>query len=447
MKNFFSLYDEYTKDTEPAKRYHMLGALSVVSNLLGKKAWLPMGHFNIYPNLYILFVGPAGNRKTTALERAEKIFVRANVSKGAATASTSEAVIETMASSEATVNFTYKGKNVAYQQYSPYCSEFATLLGGKHINDGLVKFLTDIYDRASDYTYKTKNKGSYTIENPFFSFLGACVLDWFVDNLKGGLISSGFARRVIFVHADRIYKWFAIPPPEPDTSALLAECERIKKIAGPFMLSEEAKEAYIDFYGNLMMSVNDKPKVLQSYYSTKHVSVLKLCCALSAGISSDRVITKEMFSLSLDIFDDLEQSYEKLFSATGDNRLAKGLSKALELIREKPDGITTARLGTLLYSDFNESEVSEIIRILERSEQVTARTITGTAYPEKRLKAIEQAPTLEESYLLAKAALLSPEIGTLEEDSVTVEQPVADYPNQTQPRSCPKGPIRVRVKP
>ena len=74
-EDIFALYQDFTKRTEPPPNYHAWSLIGAISALLGKKCYIPQGHFTVFPNLYIVLVGQAAMRKSTALNIA-KNFVR-----------------------------------------------------------------------------------------------------------------------------------------------------------------------------------------------------------------------------------------------------------------------------------------------------------------------------------------------------------------------------------
>lgn len=430
--NFFKLYDELTSDTESAKVYHFWSALSVVNNILGKKVWFPMGHFNVYSNLYLLYVGPAGNRKTTALTISDKLFSQTKISQVADTASTSEAIIDTMASEKARVHFSYKGKQQFYQQYSPYCSEFATFLGGKHVNEGIIRFLTDIFDPREVYKYKTKNRGEAKIDNPYFSFTGACTTDWFFDNIKEGLLTSGFARRIIFVYAKTIYKENNLPEESPRMAELIHklndDCQRIKNLVGAFCLDEDAKKLHAKAYHEAMQRAQEEDDILSSYYGTKSVLVLKACMGMAAGLGNSLVITGPIYQLALEAFAEVEASYGILFQGVGRNELKKYQTKVLAALSKEPLGILADKLCLRFFNDMGQSEFKECVQVLIAAGQVKSVPEGNDV----RLFAEEKKITNTDKYILASLAKLTVSQGQEEKD---VSYPIDQTAVETNKKS------------
>ena len=66
--DFFSLYLAYTSKTECPTFFHRWTAISSLAAWIGRDIHFPFGHFNIHPNLYCMFVGLAGTKKSTAIK-------------------------------------------------------------------------------------------------------------------------------------------------------------------------------------------------------------------------------------------------------------------------------------------------------------------------------------------------------------------------------------------
>src|SRR3990170_8200696 len=66
--DWLSSYLEYTDNTEPPASYHLWTGISVISGVLQRKVWMEWGHELIYPNMYVVLIGPSGRcRKGTAM--------------------------------------------------------------------------------------------------------------------------------------------------------------------------------------------------------------------------------------------------------------------------------------------------------------------------------------------------------------------------------------------
>jgi hypothetical protein len=72
--SFLRDYMEYSTGNEAPELFHAWGAYTCLSAAISRRVWLPFEDTAIYPNLYVMFVGPAGNGKTWAMRKAKRIL-------------------------------------------------------------------------------------------------------------------------------------------------------------------------------------------------------------------------------------------------------------------------------------------------------------------------------------------------------------------------------------
>jgi hypothetical protein len=262
-------------------------------------------------------------------------------------------------------------------------------------------------------------------------------MDWFLDNLKEGMLTSGFARRIIFIYAGDIYKENALPESNPRMveilESLLQECFRISKLVGPFHMEEEAKDLHRTSYHETMEKAREETGFLSSYYSTKSVLVLKVCLGISASLGNSMTITKQVYQFALDAFSEVEANYGALFQGAGRNELKKYQTKIVARIAKEPKGILADQLCYLFYNDMLQSDFKECVQVLINAKIVKA-TSEGN---DVRLTVQGKDKTVSSLYLLRDIAKLKVE-GV---PQVTPEQEA--YPVPEQPKI--KKPFKLRL--
>src|SRR5580692_7400293 len=72
--NFLQSYRIFTSGNECHPTYHTFCSLLALSSIVSRRVWLSMDYFTIYPNLYVVLVGPPGNRKTSAMVSAKALL-------------------------------------------------------------------------------------------------------------------------------------------------------------------------------------------------------------------------------------------------------------------------------------------------------------------------------------------------------------------------------------
>ena len=406
MPNFFQLYADYVKVTEPPPNFHAWSAIGAISALLGKKVHIPQGHFTVFPNLYIILVGEAGTRKSTAMNIAKRLVRLVKEVPFAPDSGSREALIDTMAASKVLASF--NGKDCSYWQCASFGTELEQFLGGKHVNQAMVGFLTAIWDEMI-FKERTRKGGEVIVHNPYFSMLGCCTPTWVTDKLRQDVITDGFSRRVIFAlekEPNCLNAWPESTAEQLQTLATLYnEAQRIFQIAGPYEMSKQAREYYAKQYVKMREDAKKYSEKIQSYFTSKHELALKLAMCISAGIDSTRFITLAMIELAFTFLAQSERCLELVFSGIGRNELNALSERALNRVRERGEkGMTKAEFVSACYADMNAAEISEVWDVLNQKGQTVP--FTGSAQDVPRCRATILNPLAPGVNLMKSASLV-----------------------------------------
>jgi hypothetical protein len=287
----------------------------------------------------------------------------------AAESTSREALIDFMATSR--VMCTSNGADISYWQASSFGTELEQFLGGKHINQAMVGFLTAIWDE-SIFVEQTRKGGTVTINNPYFTMLGCCTPGWVTEKLKNDVITDGFSRRVIFALEKEkacLNDWPENSPEKLEALAVLNnECQRIFQIQGQFELSQPARVFHKEQYENMQQEALKYSEKIQSYFTSKHELALKIAMCLSAGIDSSRFITKDVIEAAYTFLEQSERCLETVFAGIGRNDLKAYGDRALEKIRRHGNtGTTKAQFVKENYLDLNKAELDELWEIMTLS--------------------------------------------------------------------------------
>jgi len=322
--------------------------------------WIEQGYFKVFPNLYCVLVGPAGNRKTSAMSIAKQLLRELKSVPFSAESVTKEKLVMDMFEQERIIG-TLPEQHKAQNTYSPMTimvTELSEFLGPSSI--GMINFLTTIYDQDF-YECRTKNKGDVLITGPYLNLLACTTPEWITTYLRTDVISGGFSRRAIFVlETDKAGR---IPFPEVTPQAKAAwqrvveHAQRLAQVAGPFIWDPAAKAFYSDWYKNLEMP---KDETIIGYYETKHMQLLKISMLLALSEETDRILRTHHLQAGLELLKLAEENLLRVFQGIGRNELNAAAQKVLDLFDRLPT--KTFRLGT---------------------EEVTCPTI-----PEKDLRAV-----------------------------------------------------------
>jgi len=173
--------------TDAPRVFHLFAGLSALAGCVRRRAWVQgFGGRPLYPNLWAVLLAPSSvYRKTTALNIARDLMEDSAVPILPEDFSR-EMLVEVLA---------------ATPQGSFVWSEFGSAIAqfDREYMSGIKDMLADMYDCPASYSRKLKS-GSFDVENPCISILGATNIDWMVDkqNTKNDL-RGGFLARCLFV--------------------------------------------------------------------------------------------------------------------------------------------------------------------------------------------------------------------------------------------------------
>ena len=368
--SFLSDYRIFTSGNEAHPSYHLWCGLVALSSIVSRRVWIEQGFFKIYPNLYVVLVGPPGNRKTTAMSICKTLLRELKEIPFSAECITKEALVRYMAEqTRAYTNpLTPFDKPQTYSPLTICVTELSQFVGSS--NESMIDFLTTIYDQDF-YEYKTKNKGEDSIEGPYLTVLGCTTPSWITARLKDDVISGGFSRRAIFVYETGRANRIAFPEVTAEAKeAWTRVVERSTKmlgLGGEFKWTAEASCWYKNWYENLEIPTDLS---VCGYYESKHIQLLKLAMLISLSESEELLLHVGALQFALAILDEMEKNLPKVFDGIGRNELNQLASQVLEIVQMKNGKIKEKELLSIMFRDANEIEIKQVIQHLLESEKV-----------------------------------------------------------------------------
>jgi Protein of unknown function (DUF3987) len=372
--------------SEAPNQFNLWAAISVIGAVLKKRVYIPRGTYNIYPNQYIVFVGPPGVGKGTALNAAYKFAEHLkliNVIADRVTAPQILVRLSTQINSTASMQSNGQlGVNQADPTAVLKIPELSTLL---QASDWMNTLLCDLWDRG-EYSYDTKNSGSAVIQTGMcVSLMGACVLDYIRKLTKdtNASVSSGFTARTVFVYGEEQSKKITWPDTFdivhsklPIITDLLTDLIHISSLQGMFNVTKEAKDYFDKWYLNLKTDVNDS--IVMQYFKTRmHVHVLKLAMIFSCASSDDLIIKETDMILAITSIRYIQRNIDKIFRSVGASELAEAIALVQHCLERIPGhGATFDQLYTFLYKEMTTYILGEAINSLLRIGYIRSDEVT-----------------------------------------------------------------------
>lgn len=390
--SFISDYRIVTQNNEVPPSFHLYSGLVALASLLGARVWTDFGLFRIRPNLYVVLTGDAGIKKTTAMA-VTKRYLRSFKDQVplSAEAQTKEALVQDMASYSRVCKV---GVGEVPKEFAPlteecnsfmYCpitvcvTELSQFVGAG--SSHMVDFLTTVYDEPI-YTNSTKNKGTDSLPMPCLNMLACTVPDWITSQMKSDVISSGFARRVIFVYEEEKQPRVAFPTitdeMEEAWDRLIEYGKQILKISGPMTWGPGAKDFFKTWYENL--SYPPDP-MMQGWANSVHIQMIKIAMLISVSESLDKVLTVESMQMSIALIEQVEVNIPKVFRSLGRNELhgtGTTLIKLLSMTEMK--ALPEREVKAHLFREVDPSDFNKVIIQLTQTGKIKKVLIDKVTY-------------------------------------------------------------------
>ena len=366
LNDWLESYVKLTDNSEPPYTYRLWTGISVIAACLKRKCVLNWGTLVLYPNMYIVLVGPSGKcRKGTAMNQG-MYFLREMGIKLAAESITREALIRELKQSNDTQVDVTTGDMFLHASLTIYSQELTVFIG--YNNLALMADLTDWFDCRDTWTYRTKNQGTDEIIGVWVNLIGATTPDLLQTTLPRDAIGGGLTSRMIFVYEQKKWKTVATPFLSREERELQKELkqdlERISMMAGEFKVTEAFIDSYVPWY----IEYSEGPPPFDDYrfsgyFERRPMHLLKLCMICSASRSSNMEIDKKDFDKALDILLLTEKKMPYTFSGVGKSNTADVMQRVIAVLRIKKI-MTMQSLMTQFYQDIDKFMLEKLVETL-----------------------------------------------------------------------------------
>lgn len=274
---------QLAENQEAADFSYLWAGLSCIAAQLARNVYIPFGNGKIYPNLYVMFVGDPGKRKSTAIKDLKKRIKAAgyqNICGDKVTmqkylldlAGVGEGSIEDSNITEFNLGITL-GANDYVESYINQ-DEFSDFIGIN--NYPFISLLGNFWDIDEPYVYRTKNGQSIEIPSPIVNILGATTPSQFNTIFPPAISEQGFLSRLIIVNIPESKRKIARPLPS-DASVVekvVDGLKAVRKLSGELVMSDAVWAKLEEIY----LSWQPVEDTRFAHYSTRrHTQLLKLC--------------------------------------------------------------------------------------------------------------------------------------------------------------------------
>ena len=397
-RSFMSLYLEYTSKTECPTFFHRWCALSSLAAWIGRDIYFPFGHQKIHANMYVMLVGLAGTKKSTAIKIGAKLLREAGYKKFAAKKTRQEKFLIDLAESSGA----YAPEDTSTMSIDdildsnlfgeldvsmmPSAEVFvAADEANNFIGAGNLDFMSilgELWDIDEPYDYKLKNSKSVLIPNPTVNILSGNTFVGFNKLFPPEATEQGFFSRMLFIYAEPKGREYTIPP-EPDAELLdklVHSLHDIKKcVQGKMTIAADAYELLDKVY----MTWEGMGDIrFDAYENRRIVHLLKIAMLLAAMRYSLELSKKDIVEAST-ILTFTEHLMPKALGEFGKAHNSAEVHKVMSILEASDLPLSFQDLWKATYQDFNKrDQLIDVLGNLTHAERIIA--IEGGKFLPKR---------------------------------------------------------------
>ena len=368
------------ENQEAADFSYLWAGLSCIAAQLARNVYIPFGNGKIYPNLYVMFVGDPGKRKSTAIKDLKKRIKAAgyqNICGDKVTmqkylldlAGVGEGSIEDSNITEFNLGITL-GANDYVESYINQ-DEFSDFIGIN--NYPFISLLGNFWDIDEPYVYRTKNGQSIEIPSPIVNILGATTPSQFNTIFPPAISEQGFLSRLIIVNIPESKRKIARPLPSDANviEKVVDGLKAVRRLSGELVMSDAVWAKLEEIY----LSWQPVEDTRFAHYSTRrHTQLLKLCIlATCSRYTVEMSVDDVVFANTLLSF--TEHFMPQALGQFGKNKDGDVNSKVISYLRSSFP--TAKSLQDIIIPISTETDVLSLQKIL--TNLVVAEKVVATS--------------------------------------------------------------------
>lgn len=375
--NWLQLLLDQTRRAESPKSFMVWSGLTAVSAIVNNKVWIDKGGlYNLYPNIYVMLIGPSGLRKSFPPMVMRRLVAMVGNTRIIAGRSSVQQIISKLSKATA-----LPGKGIIKDAIGYInAGELATSL--VRDQDALT-LLTDLHDGNynKEWSYNLKS-GTDELKNICITMVGAINPELFGDFISQKEIGGGFIARNFLIYETRRSQKDALlrkkDKDEIDYAVLVDHLMKITKLHGEFEIQEDAMVLYEDWYEAFdPESMDDRTGSANRI----HDQILKVAMLLALCERDDSlVITKSEMEKAFALCTQSTASVTRVLAGTGIHVDAPKIKLVMDRLRAAPGNRLSRReLLAKNYGSIDRFDLDRIIATLNEAGGVEVEGYGGEA--------------------------------------------------------------------
>ena len=373
MDDYFEAYFSYAGvgESEAPSIFHRWASISILGALLARRIWLPFGHSSIYANQYVMFMGSAGTRKSTAINIGAKLLKGTGYNHFAADRVSKEKFLMMMSSideaalddPDALLELTVDEPAESYI----VAEEFTDFTGMNNME--FYTMLTKLWDCPSEYLHPKIHGKDVEVNKPTVSILSGNTAQGFSLAFPAEALGNGFLSRVLLVYGEPTGRKVTFPKPleENKRAALIEFLRKVKQLSGVCTLTEAAK-ALCDRVYREYIPVDDHRFV--GYANRRFTHLLKLSMIIAAARLSTTITEEDILKANTLLYV-TELKMPRALGEFGQSKYSDVSGAIIEILHAAKRPVTVNEIWKKVQKDFNRmSEFHDVLKNLQQAEKI-----------------------------------------------------------------------------
>lgn len=363
--NWLQLLLEQTKRAESPRSFIVWAGLTAVSAVVNNKVWIDKGGlYNLYPNIYVMLIGPSGLRKSFPPMVMRKLVGMVGNTRIITGRSSVQKIISKLSTA-----YTSPGRKIEKDAIGYInAGELATSL--VRDQDALT-LLTDLHDGNynKEWSYNLKT-GTEELKNVCVTMVGAINPELFGDFITQKEIGGGFIARNFLIYETRRAQKDALlrkkVDDQIDYEVLVQHLKELTNLTGEFVIEEEAMALYENWYEAFdPESMDDRTGSANRI----HDQILKVAMLLALCERSDSLlITKTEMEKAFALCTQSTSSVNRVLIGTGIHVDAPKIKLVIDrLLAAENHSLTRKEILAKNYGSIDRYDLDRIVATLEEA--------------------------------------------------------------------------------
>ena len=318
MSDWIGSFMAMTSHITSPEIFRKWAAIYTLSAAMERKVWVRTSSGVLYPNLYIVLVGPPGVGKTEAIWRGREALARLGTHHLAPGSVTKASLIDALnKAARHIVRPKETPASIVFNSLQVVSNELGVLLPA--YDNEFMNTLQDLYDCKGYSETRRSRELAIEIKNSQLSILAGCTPSYLQALMPEGAWDQGFISRTLLIYSgERVLRpLFEFAEDNPDEAKFLQSELKIRSAAyGKVSFTPAAAARMEAWHSSGGVPKPEHPK-LYHYTSRRTVHALKLSLIASMSESPDLIITEDHVGRAIDWLVEAEVYMEDIFKEMG----------------------------------------------------------------------------------------------------------------------------------